>query len=172
MKIFAAASLLLLNAALLVGSDALVVKGDVGHELHLTIAAIRDLPHVDVAATDAHSHQKIAFRGIWLSEILDRAGVPLGEKLRGKELATYIVAEATDGYRVVFSLGELDPKLSGSEVLLADSADGKPLDEKTGPLRLVIAADKRPARWIRQLTTLRVVRLPSPAETEIKPQVH
>ncbi len=160
MRVLAASLLLLLNAVFLHAADALVVKGDVEHELHLTAAAIRNLPHAEVTATDGHSGQKIAFRGVWLSELLTRAGVPLGEKLRGKELAAYILAEASDGYRVVLALAEGDPKTSGSDVLIADAADGKPLDEKSGPLRLVLPHEKRPARWVRQLIALRVVKLP------------
>jgi DMSO/TMAO reductase YedYZ molybdopterin-dependent catalytic subunit len=159
MRIASAALLIALNAAVLAAADGVVLRGDVEHELHLTAAAIRDLPHVETTATDAHSGKKTTFRGVWLSELLSRAGVPLGEKLRGKELATYIVAEASDGYRVVFSLGEVDPSLSGGGVLLADTADGQPLDAATGPYRLVVPQDKRPARWVRQLIVLRLVKV-------------
>ena len=148
------------SASFAVAAGGLVVKGDVGHELQLTAAEIHDLPHAEVTATDGHSGQKITFRGVWLSELLSRAGVPLGENLRGKELTTYIVAGAADGYRVVLSIAEGDSSLSGAEVLIADSADGKALDEKTGPLRLVVPHDKRPARWVRQLTTVQVVKVP------------
>jgi DMSO/TMAO reductase YedYZ molybdopterin-dependent catalytic subunit len=154
------ALLLVANTASVTAPDVLVIKGDIEHELHLTAAAVHELPHVETAATDGHSGQTITFRGVWLSDLLARAGVPLGEKLRGMALATYVVAEASDGYRVVFSLAEVDPRTSGSDVLIADAADGKPLDEKTGPLRLVVPRDKRPARWVRQLTTLRIVKLP------------
>ena len=155
-----AAIALLFSSSLAVAATGLVVKGDVGHELQLTVTEIHDLPHVEITATDGHSGQKIAFRGVLLSELLGRAGAALGDKLRGKELAAYIVAGAADGYRVVLSLSEADPGLTGSEVLIADSADGKPLDEKTGPLRLVVPHDKRPARWVRQLTTLQLVKVP------------
>jgi hypothetical protein len=67
------------------------------------------------------------YEGVSLHEILRKAGVPLGEQLRGKALTTYIRAEAQDGYQVLFSIGELDPAFVDSEVLLADTANGKPL---------------------------------------------
>jgi len=40
-------------------------------------------------------------------------------------LAGYVLAEAQDGYQVVFSLGELDPTFIDNEILLADTANGK-----------------------------------------------
>lgn len=153
------AALFLVIATPLAAGDALVVKGDVPHELHLTAAAFRELPHVDVTATDGHSGKVIHFRGVPLTALLEKAGVALGEHLRGKELAAYVLAAAEDGYRVLFSIAECDPKLSGTEVLVADAADGKPIDEKSGPLRLVVPGDHRPARWVRQVDAIVVAKV-------------
>ena len=83
MRIAAAALLAVLTASVLSAADGVTVKGDVEHELHLTAAAIRDLPHAETTVTDGHSGKKVTFRGVWLPELLTRAGVPLGEKLRG-----------------------------------------------------------------------------------------
>jgi hypothetical protein len=69
------------------------------------------------------------------------------------------VAEAADGYRVVIALPEMDPAFTDKEIVLAFLKDGKPLDEKEGPYRIVIPDEKRPARWIRQLTALKIVNL-------------
>jgi DMSO/TMAO reductase YedYZ molybdopterin-dependent catalytic subunit len=146
-------------ATSLQAADVLTVSGDVDHELHLTAEALRAMPHVEVTAVDGHSKQSIKFRGVWVTDVLGKAGAPVGDRLRGKAVGSYVVAEAADGYRAVFSLAELDRELSGSEILIADSADGKPLGE-AGPLRLVVVHDKRPARWIRNLLSLKVVTLP------------
>ena len=67
------------------------------------------------------------------------------------------MVEAIDGYKVVFALAEVDPAFATREILLADKRDGKPLDAKEGPLRIVAPGDKRVARWVRQVTTLRIV---------------
>jgi DMSO/TMAO reductase YedYZ molybdopterin-dependent catalytic subunit len=67
-----------------------------------------------------------------------------------------LVAEASDGYRVAFALAELDPGTGDTQVLLAHRMNGAALDGEVGPLRLVVPKDKRPARWIRQLSTLHV----------------
>ena len=92
--------------------------------------------------------------------------MPQGENLRGKSLATYVVAEAEDGYRVVFSLAELDSGITDSDLIVADTMDGNPLGEKVGPLRIVAPHEKRPARWVRMLKSLTVVN--ASAETPAK----
>jgi hypothetical protein len=68
-----------------------------------------------------------------------------------------LLVEAADGYKVVFAVTEFDPAFATREIILADKRDGKTLDAKEGPLRIVAPGDKRPARWIRQVTTFRVI---------------
>jgi hypothetical protein len=80
--------------------------------------------------------------------------------MRGGTLTGYVVATAGDGYRVVFSLGELDDGITDGQYLLADAADGKPLFGENGAFRLVVPKDKRGARSVRALTGLHVVLLP------------
>jgi len=52
--------------------------------------------------TVVHPHDKKTekYEGVALEEILHKAGVPQGEALRGPAMATYVVAEGADGYRV------------------------------------------------------------------------
>jgi len=61
--------------------------------------------------------------------------------------------------QVVFSLGELDPAFIDNEILLADTANGKPLFGAQGRFRLVVPKDKPGARSVRMLTNLEVVQL-------------
>jgi hypothetical protein len=96
------------------------------------------------------------YEGVAIELLLRRAGVPDGENMRGAALGNYVVAEASDGYRVVFSLAELDPGILDSQVIVADTLDGAPLDEKHGPFQLVVPHDKRAARWVRMLKSLTV----------------
>ena len=72
-------------------------------------------------------------------------------------MASYILAEASAGYRVVYSLAELDSDFQDSEVIVADTLNGSPLGEKQGPFKMVAPHDKRPARWVRMLKSLTVV---------------
>ena len=85
------------------------------------------------------------------------AGIQLGDTLRGPRLTEVVLASAADGYKVAFALAEIDSAFAVREILLADQRDGKPLDAKEGPFRIVAPGDKRPARWIRQVTELKVV---------------
>lgn len=132
--------------------------GEVPTSLRLDAAALQKLPR---HALDASDHGKQAhFDGVLLADLLRAAGAPLGEALRGKQLALYVRVSASDGYRAVYSLAELDPAMRDGEVILADRRDGHALDAKEGPFRLVAKDDKRPARWVRQVVAIDVLYAP------------
>ena len=126
--------------------------------LPLDATTLVKLPAANATLT-AHG-QSHACTGFWLADLAAAAGLPAGEALRGPALTTLIIAEAADGYRVAFSLAELDPKLGNHPVLVANACDGKALDESDGPLRIVVPGEVRAARSVRQVRALRVVTLP------------
>jgi hypothetical protein len=101
---------------------------------------------------------KPRFDGIELGDVLKLAVVKSGEQLRGKELALFLLVGAADGYRAVFALPELDHAYTDRIIILADRRDGQPLSEKEGPLRIVVADEKREARWVRQVVSLTIRR--------------
>ena len=138
----------------------LTVGGDVEKRLSLTREDLLHMPRRTLKVTNPHDHPEETYEGVLLAELLKRAGVPLGAQLRGAAMATYVQADAADGYRVVFSLAELDTDLLDSDVLVADTMNGAALDDQTGPFRLVVPHDKRPVRWIKMLRSLTVVRIP------------
>ena len=76
-----------------------------------------------------------------------------------------MVAEAKDGYAVVYSIAELDPAMTDNPVILADTMDGKPLAAKEGPFKIVVPGDKRPARWVRMVNALRIESALNPSES-------
>lgn len=124
----------------------------------LTRSDLEALPHIKV--TTGKTDDPVQFEGVALKSVLEKAGVTFGESLKGKRLATCLLVEASDGYRVVFALPELDPAFTAKQTLLVWLRNGKPLDEKEGPYRIVIPDEKRMARWVRQVTTLKIVSLP------------
>ena len=138
----------------------LVVTGSVEKPLSLSLDDLRQMPRKTLKVMNPHEKKEETYEGVLLTEILKRAGVLQGAQLRGAAMSTFVQADAADGYRVIFSLAELDPDFQDSDVIVADTMDGKPLDDKTGPLRLVVPHDKRPARWIRMLQSLTVVKVP------------
>ncbi len=133
------------------------VTGAVKQELTLTADDLAKMPRASVHTTN--NGMETVYEGVWLHDVLKRAGVPQGSELRGKALAGYVLAEAQDGYEVVFSLAELDPAFIDNQILLADTANGKPLFGAQGRFRLVVPKDKPGARSVRMLTKLEVVEL-------------
>src|SRR5262249_50887235 len=84
------------------------VTGEVPTPLRLTATEFERLPRQAVRAKDRDG-KEVEFEGVPLVEVLKAAGVQFGENLRGPALAAYLAVEASDGYRAVFALPELDP---------------------------------------------------------------
>lgn len=133
----------------------LTVQDEAGKQTVLQMSDIEALPHAKVVTTA--SGASASYDGVTLKSVLERSGVALGESLRGKRMSLCLLVTAADGYRIVLALPELDPAFTDKQVVLAFAKDGKPLDSKEGPYRLVIPDEKRMARWIRQVTTIKVV---------------
>jgi DMSO/TMAO reductase YedYZ molybdopterin-dependent catalytic subunit len=146
------------QAAAPAGPARLAITGAVERPLDLQISDLEKMPHVRVDVKD-HDGTLIAYEGVAMAELLKAAGAPIGEKLRGANMASYILAEARDGYRVVFALPELDPAFTDSKVLVAYAANGKPLPDGQGPFRIVAPQEKRAARSIRMLQRIQVVKI-------------
>jgi len=121
----------------------------------VTADTLAGLPRVKVEAKE-HEAPTATYEGVLLGSILERAGLPRGEKLRGKALRAIIVITATDGYEVVFTLADTDPAFTDRLIVLADKKDEKQLPEREGPFRVVAPAEKRPARWIRNVKTIAI----------------
>lgn len=126
---------LLLSAAL-AQCQKLTIQTDGGKQTVLARSDIETLPHVKVATHG--SETSATFEGVALKAVLEKAGVEFGHSMRGKRLAWCLLVEAADGYRAVIALPELDTDFTDKEIVLAFLQDGKPLDEKAGPYRIVI----------------------------------
>jgi hypothetical protein len=140
-----------LNSALL-QCQQLTIQTETGKQTVLTRSDIEALPRTNVTTSASDT-----FVGVSVKAVLEKAGVSLGESLRGKRLASCLLVEAADGYRVVFALPEIDSAFTEKQIVLAFLKNGKPLDEKEGPYRIVVPDEKRMARWIREVTTLKIV---------------
>jgi hypothetical protein len=149
------AFLIYLSAGPALYAQQLTIQADAGKQV-LSRTDIEGLPHVKVTASE-HSSGPVGFEGVTLKSILEKAGVSFGESLKGKRLSSCLLVEAADGYRVVIALPELDPAFTNKQTLLVFLRDGKPLGEKEGPYRILIPDEKRMARWVRQVTTLKIV---------------
>jgi hypothetical protein len=152
---FSALLLSLIVQAALARSQQLTIQDEAGKQTSLARADIEALPHIKL--TTNTSGTAATFEGVALKAVLERTGVGFGATMKGKRMASCLLVEGSDGYRVVIALTELDPAFTDKQVVLAFLKDGKPLDDKEGPYRVVIPDEKRMARWVRQVTTLKIV---------------
>lgn len=136
----------------------LTVQTEAGKQVVLGRGDIESLTHIQVTA--GASSDPATFEGVTLKSVLEKAGVSFGGSLKGKRLASGLMVEAADGYRVLIALSELDPDFTDKQILLVFRRNGKPLDEKEGPYRVVIPGEKKMARWVRQVTLLKIVDVP------------
>jgi DMSO/TMAO reductase YedYZ molybdopterin-dependent catalytic subunit len=143
------------------GPSEFKVGGAVTMPLTVTMEDLKKMPRKTLRVENAHAKKTEVYEGVPLEALLQKVGVPQGEQLRGPAMATYVLVEAADNYRVVFSLAELDSGFLDSEVLMADTMDGAPLAPDQGPFKLVAPHEKRPARWVKMVKSITVVRAPN-----------
>ncbi len=158
MKVLSAFALVL---ALGVSSGAQVpkvtVKVNDKPEMTFTEADLAKMPRHNVTMQD-HGQTR-DYEGVFLHDVLAKAGAPFGQELRGKALSNYVLATAQDGYAVVYTLTEMDTTCSDGDLLLADKSKGEPLSGNQGPFRIIVPHDKKPARSLRLLERIDVVQL-------------
>jgi hypothetical protein len=111
------------------------------------------LPHVSLTAFNEHAKANQTYSGVLLMALLKPLGVP--DKPHAKELRLYLVAEGADGYGAAFAVAEVNPDVHNGTVIVADSIEGKPLGDE-GVFKLVLDGEKRPARWVRNLSAIKV----------------
>lgn len=133
-----------------------------GRSLPLDHAALDRLPPAQLvqqqqvratAAAAPASVRETRWGGVRLRDVLLHAGfgAPGDRSVRG----AIVEAIASDGYRAVFSWGELFNHAAGDHVLVVRSVDGVPLDATAGPLALRALDDLRPGpRHVRNLCAL------------------
>jgi len=137
-------------------SGVLVIEAGPGERGVFTASSLREYPQTKVTVFDRHKKKDVTYAGVPLMELLAHLGVPHGKNLMGKPLQDYVVATGSDGYMTVLSLGEVDPDFHPGMVLVADEMDGKPLDAKMGPFRLVVSEDRNATRSVWGLVKIEV----------------
>jgi len=138
----------------------------------LLLVAVRGQPPLSLGLSDLKTRDAVTVRvpddsgtsaqytGTPLTGLLASAGVEFGKSIRGERLTEYVVVSGGDGYRVLFSVAEIDSMFGEKIILLCYAKDGAPLPDKEGPLRLVIPDENRHARWVRWATRIEYARLP------------
>ncbi len=132
------------------------ISGEVLRPLTLTMKDLSSYKALTHKAKDKDGKEH-EYKGVALVEILEKAGVTLGGKLRGENLTKVVLVQAADSYEVVYSLPELDPEFTNNTVLLVFEKNGAPLAAGEGLFRLVAPQDKKQARWIREVRSIKVL---------------
>ncbi|MHC5544418.1 molybdopterin-dependent oxidoreductase, partial [Singulisphaera rosea] len=126
--------------------------------LPFDVVALKALPQVELKVTE--DGKSGVYSGVPLASLLTELLKGDNEMASLRALAdAVILVEASDGYQVAVSAAAvaMDPK--GERYFLALQRDGKPLDAKQGPARLVIPGDPKHLRWIRMIKSFELIRL-------------
>ncbi|MGE0218319.1 molybdopterin-dependent oxidoreductase [Mycolicibacterium sp.] len=139
---------------------AVTVSGDVGQSVTFTPEDIRALPSTAVTTTfqTPSGPQTHTYTGAPLEALLTTAKPIPGTSAQHPFLTVAILASGADGYAAALSWAEVSSALRPDPALVAWDEDGVPLARP----RLVVPADVKGARYVRDLTSLRVVQLAAP----------
>ncbi len=125
-----------------------------GQQTTFSTDALKSMHHVTLTVKNGHSGAHETYSGVPLIELLEKVGAPEPAAVKGKVLSDYIVATGSDNYHAVLALAEIEPDFHPGAVIVADTLDGKPLDTKEGPLKLIVEEDQKPARWVHNLVKI------------------
>ena len=132
-------------------AQTLTINGPDGHTATVTDAQLRDLHRLSVTAAWGDHH---VYAGAPVSDLLALVGGPSDVKLHGPALDQIVVVTGSDHFIGVMSIAETARSFRDAPVIIADEVDGKPLDAKEGPYRLIIGGELKPARSVRMVTTI------------------
>jgi hypothetical protein len=126
-----------------------------GKATTLSIADLQAMPQKNVSVHNEHTKADESYSGVLLSDLLAKYGFPVSGATHRKMLRSYLVAEGTDKYWVLYSVTEIEGSEHNGDVIVATTMDGKPLGDD-GKLKLIDTEDKKPQRWVRNLSAITV----------------
>ncbi len=126
-----------------------------GKATTLSIAELQAMLQTTVTVHNEHTKADETYTGVLLGAVLAKYGFPVDKTTHQKMLRSYLVAEGTDKYWVLYSVTEVKGTEHEGNVIVATSMNGKPLG-KDGQLKLVDSGDKKPQRWVKNLTAITV----------------
>ncbi len=113
-----------------------------------------------VTFTSGSSSQSRTYTGATLWSVLGDAGITLDATRKNDGLNRYVLATGSDGYRVAFGLGEINPEFGNkaSVVAYAETVNGSsgPLASADGPFRVTAPGDVKGGRYVSNLVRLEV----------------
>jgi len=116
-------------------------------------AELKAMPQKTVKVHNAHNNMDESYAGVALGDLLAKAGFIADKTTQKKMLRSFLRVEGTDKYWVLYSLTEVETSEHDGDIIVATSMDGKGLGAD-GELKLVSTGDKKPQRWVRNLTAI------------------
>jgi hypothetical protein len=126
-----------------------------GKAATLSVADLQAMPQKTVTVHNEHRKAEESYTGVLLGDLLAKHGFPVDKTTQKTMLRSYVVAEGTDKYWVLFSMTEVEGSEHNAEVIVATTMGGKPLGED-GQFKLIDSGDKKPQRWVRNLKSITV----------------
>lgn len=105
------------------------------------------------SGSQAHTDQGTSLWGVLSTTV----GIATDAAVKNDILGMYVVATGSDGYKALFSMGELNPAFGNQPDLIAYSLNGEPLGA-SGFARLVAPNDVKAGRYVSNLVSLEVFR--------------
>jgi hypothetical protein len=130
-----------------------------GKATTLTVADLEAMSQTTLKVHNEHTKKDETYSGVLLSELLTKYGAAFDKAGEKKIFHSYVRAEGTDNYFVLYSGTEVEDSIHDAQVIVATKMDGKPLGDD-GQIKLVASGEKRPARWVRNLSALTLVTVP------------
>jgi hypothetical protein len=134
-------------------STSLTIHVD-GKEMTFSVAELKALPQKTVNVHNEHTKADESYSGPLLGDLLAKAGFVADKTTQKKMLHSFLRAEGTDKYWVVYSLTEVEASEHNGDVIVATSMNGGKDLGADGELKLVSTEDKKPQRWVRNLTAI------------------
>jgi hypothetical protein len=124
-----------------------------GKSTTLSVADLKAMPQKTVKVHNEHTKMDESYSGVALGDLLAKAGFVVEQATHRTMLRSYLQAEGTDKYWVLYSVTEVEGSEHEGDVIVATSMDGKGLGAD-GELKLISTGDKKPQRWVRNLSAI------------------
>jgi hypothetical protein len=126
-----------------------------GKATTLSVSDLQAMPQTTVTVHNEHTKVDETYTGVLLGELLAKSGFPVDKTTHRKMLRSYLIAEGTDKYWVLYSVTEIEFSEHTGTVIVATNMGGQPLGDD-GQLKLIDSSDKKPQRWVRNLSAITV----------------
>ena len=140
-----------------VASHTLTVTAN-GKSVTLSMADLQAMPQRSLRVHNGHNNQDETYTGVGLDDLLTKYGIALANGGAHKVYHSYVKAEGTDKYWVLYSASEVIPELHTWDAIIAIKLNDQPI-VADGEFKIVAGGERRPARWVSNLNSLTIVTL-------------